>query len=694
LKKLNHILLWDDYYIEGYALLIMILGCFHPLFFIILLIYVYWQRRSIKIPVILIGAVLLLTRFYFFEIKEIPNFIHGNAKIVEIASYENSDMIVIRYQNIRYQAFVEPNLYQIGDCVLIEANVNQYRNQTIPYGFNQNSYYLSHNVRGYLKISNLSFVSHSFSIYSLRQQLDNYITQFQSQVYIKALILGEKSFTEQQTSTYRSLGILYLFTVSGLHIYGLLIGIKKIFFYLSLTEKKQFWLTVLVYLVILYFNAFSMSVLRIVLIFLIQNLAKKMKIDLSRVDYIHLAFFLLLLFRIEWVYHLGFLMLFVILNFIYLMSHVYSNLKGYIKRAVLSILIILSILPFQSTISPFLIILLPALMIFITGPIYFLSLFILIIPELDQVLSFFIEYFELLIHMIELRNFSIALPSLPMLGIVLYYVLLIFLFKSRSYLNVFKRSILIVILFSFFIIDIKLTNDTKFYMIDVGQGDSMLIESPTCNLVIDSFQNVLPLINSLGIYHLDLLILTHSDNDHIKEAQTIINHIDVEKVIINPYNAYPIYHEKMIEMKTDDHLSCGDLDISFLGPIRKYDDANNNSLVFKITIGVKTFLFTGDIEKEAESDLVFKYGHLLKSDVLKVPHHGSSSSSSNEFINMVLPDVALISLSESNRFGFPNQDVINRLIVKQVDIYRTDQMGTICYTYHQKKEKWSLYLPF
>ena len=80
--------------------------------------------------------------------------------------------------------------------------------------------------------------------------------------------------------------------------------------------------------------------------------------------------------------------------------------------------------------------------------------------------------------------------------------------------------------------------------------------------------------------------------------------------------------------------------------------------------------------------------------MIKVPHHGSITSTSEDFINMVDPKTALISLDENNRFGFPNQEVINRLMINQVDIYRTDQMGTICYTYHQKKGKWSFYLPF
>lgn len=231
-------------------------------------------------------------------------------------------------------------------------------------------------------------------------------------------------------------------------------------------------------------------------------------------------------------------------------------------------------------------------------------------------------------------------------------------------------------------------------MIDVGQGDSVLIESPWCNLVIDSYQNVLPLINHLGIYDLDMLILTHSDSDHVMEAQSIIDHVNVKQVIINPYSAYAIRHKKILKMKSNDSIKCGNIDVDFYGPIRSYENSNNNSLVFKIRLGNHSFLFTGDIEKEAEDDLINQYRYQLRSDIIKIPHHGSSTSSSEAFINWVDPQIALISLDQNNSFGFPDQEVINRLMIKQVNIYRTDQMGTICYTYHQKKEKWSFYLPF
>ncbi|PKK92503.1 MAG: hypothetical protein CVV61_09400, partial [Tenericutes bacterium HGW-Tenericutes-6] len=336
-------------------------------------------------------------------------------------------------------------------------------------------------------------------------------------------------------STFNEIGILYLFTVSGLHIYALLLVIKKIFFFFSLSDKTQYWLTGLIYIIILYLNAFSMSIVRIFLVYVIQKVFKRIKIELTQLDYIHIVFFMMLLFKIEWIYHVGFLMLFIILNFIFLMSHVLSTYKGYLRRLSFSVLVILCILPFQLVISPFFMIFLPVIIAFITGPVYFLSILTLLIPELDRVFILWIQLFESFVSLLGQRNISINLPALSVYGVVVYYIFLIILLRSQSVKSFLKRSLLIVLLFTLSIFDIKITQDIHLYMIDVGQGDSILIESPECNIVIDSYQNVLPLINDLGIYQLDMLILTHSDNDHVMEAQSIIDHIDIKKVLINPY---------------------------------------------------------------------------------------------------------------------------------------------------------------
>jgi len=694
LKKSSPILLWDDYYIEGYALFLAILGCFHPWVLGLLVVYIYWQRKAIKIPIFLIAICILFIRFYLYEKIETPETIEGNASIVDIKSYEYSDMITIRYHNMKFQAFVNPDQYTLGDEVYVKGTIDLYRKQTIPYGFNQKSYYLSQNIRGYLDVDDIHLIAHHTSFYQLRENLNIFISRFESSSYIKALILGEKSFSDEQNDMFKDLGILYLFTISGLHIYAFIALIKKVFFYLSLSENKQTLFILFIYIIFLYLNAFSMSILRIFIVFILGKLFKYLKIELSHLDLIHIAFFLMLVTHIYWLYHIGFLMIFMILNFLYLMRFRYQEYTGYVKKMMISGIIMYVTLPFQLSIPILLIILLPGIIFILSTPFFVLSIMILFIPELDHLFFQLIQLFELIMRNLEYKNIVINLPALPFMGAIIYYIFLIILFRSTSFVSFIKRNINFLLLFCVFIFDINIIDEVHFYMIDVGQGDSMLIESPSCVILIDSFQNVLPLINHLGIYHIDYMILTHSDNDHIEEAQNVIDHIDTSHLVLNPYNNYPIQHDKIIKAHSNDHFKCGNLDINFFGPLKEYEDTNNNSLVFQIHLGKSTFLFTGDIEQEAEMDLVSQYGHLLKSDIIKIPHHGSNTSSSNDFIKFVNPEIALISVGQNNRYGFPDLEVINRLMSTHTEIYRTDQMGTIEYRYYQKKEKWVVHLPF
>ena len=113
-----------------------------------------------------------------------------------------------------------------------------------------------------------------------------------------------------------------------------------------------------------------------------------------------------------------------------------------------------------------------------------------------------------------------------------------------------------------------------------------------------------------------------------------------------------------------------------------------------MTIQQKTILFTGDIEEDAEKKLIETYQDRLKSDMLKVPHHGSITSSTTEFINYVNPDVAIISVGRDNRFDFPSEKIINRYQQHGITIYRTDLHGTIVCHLKEGEEKWSFLLPF
>ena len=134
-------------------------------------------------------------------------------------------------------------------------------------------------------------------------------------------------------------------------------------------------------------------------------------------------------------------------------------------------------------------------------------------------------------------------------------------------------------------------------------------------------------------------------------------------------------------LRTDDKIKFDDLIFHVLGPIKKYSNENDNSLVMKLELDKISILFTGDIETEAENDLVDRYGKYLKSDILKVSHHGSDTSSSELFLSYVSPTYLLISVGRNNYYGFPNNDII----LTYKNIYRTDLNYSICI---YKRKKW------
>jgi competence protein ComEC len=262
------------------------------------------------------------------------------------------------------------------------------------------------------------------------------------------------------------------------------------------------------------------------------------------------------------------------------------------------------------------------------------------------------------------------------------------------YTKIRLRKVLMVttILLTLFINTLIPYYQTSLMFLDVGQGDAIYLESKGCKMLIDSYEGSFEFLKNRGVYTLDYLFLTHPDTDHIKEAYEITEAIDVENIYLSPYGTYPKLNGKIHHAYPDEQIVCGLFHIEVLGPVRAYASDNDNSIVLRITAHEKTFLFTGDIEAEAELDLIRRYE--LKSDVLKVSHHGSNTSTSMQFIDAVRPQDAILSVGRSNRYGFPSPIVMDRIQNDDRKIYRTDSDHTIIYRFDIFVRKWFVHLPF
>lgn len=218
--------------------------------------------------------------------------------------------------------------------------------------------------------------------------------------------------------------------------------------------------------------------------------------------------------------------------------------------------------------------------------------------------------------------------------------------------------------------------------IDVGQGDCELIRTANRNVLIDSGDNgmagrVINFIRYLGITKLDMVIVTHPHDDHYAEMTDILGHFAVGQFIMPylPENMIPgdYYYKKLMRMLENRgipvrHIKAGEsfilednCRIDILSPIYDdYEDMNNFSIVARFVHGERSFLFTGDLERMGELDLV-ESGLNIKSDVLKLAHHGSANSSSEEFLTAVSPEIAVASAGSDNDFRHPRAAVFYRL---------------------------------
>ena len=246
--------------------------------------------------------------------------------------------------------------------------------------------------------------------------------------------------------------------------------------------------------------------------------------------------------------------------------------------------------------------------------------------------------------------------------------------------------------------------------LDVGQGSSTLVEMPQgVNFLIDGggfsyFGNfdtgehiIAPVLRQKRIHTLDCVILTHPEADHINGLVYILKHFKVKRIIKNCDTretfAYIDFMNEAMEKgikidivnKINKKINSDGWEIHFFHPSEpclknisgESKNYNNNSVVFKLTFKELSILFAGDIMADAESKIAASMGGTLCSDVLMIPHHGSSTSTTTAFLDLVQPKTALISCGWHNRFGFPHERVIESLKKRGVDTYRTDLNGAV-----------------
>lgn len=232
----------------------------------------------------------------------------------------------------------------------------------------------------------------------------------------------------------------------------------------------------------------------------------------------------------------------------------------------------------------------------------------------------------------------------------------------------------------------------QIHFLDIGQGDATYITCDGHSMLVDAGNNnkgtqVQSYLESQKISSLDYLVGTHPDADHIGGLDVVLTKFPAKKLFMPDYEKDTKTYEDVVKAakyrrleithpKAGQTYPLGSAKITILGPLEAYSDANDNSVCFLLEHGENRFLFTGDAEEDAESDML-SAGENVQADVYKVSHHGSKTATTEAFFREISPVYAVISCGDDNRYGHPHAEVLNRLRAAGVQMFRTDDQGTV-----------------
>ena len=617
--------------------------------------------------------------------------------VVEEYSY-SKDLLKITISNkekiIIYYYLKDDNKIDIklGDKIKVLGEFRKPKPNTTKNLFNYQKYLYNKNVFYLVNASKIYKLSSTINIYYKLKQIIK--KQTENSPYLKAFILGDKEdISKQATTSYQENGISHLLAISGMHITLLSSIVLKILKKLKITEEKRYLYTSILLIIYLMLIGLSASALRGVLFFILFSINKIYYFYIKPQNIFIVVLSISLLIDPYYIYDIGFSYSFLIsLTLLLTSSSITGNyLQRLLKTSILSFLVSIPISLYNyyqinllSIIYNLFYVPLVSLIIF---PLSLISLFIKPLIPIYNIFIYILEKSSIVLNEISLGK--LIFPKLPLIIYFIYLLIIIFIIKKLTIKENKYLLILIVLLFLHYAYP-TLTRTTYIKMIDVGQGDSILIHSNNESVLIDTggsidndeskivINTTIPLLKSLGIKKLKYLILTHGDADHMGEAKHLIDSFKVKNILIN--NGEFNYLEKELISKTDNIkiakegtvIKCGDITMVQLNT--DLTDENDSSQIYYAMYKNYSILFTGDASLKSEDYILNNYD-LSKIDILKVGHHGSKTSTGINLIDKLEPKIALISVGKDNKFNHPNQMVLDNLKTSQ--IYRTDINGTI-----------------
>lgn len=604
-----------------------------------------------------------------------------NDGIFVVKKAQQNYLIISNYFS-NYYVYEKNNSFDEGDIIQISGSVSTFRSTTIESQFDFGEYLETYGVKNQVYIKDYKILIEN--IFSSKDFEYQYLDKYNEETshIIAAFHFNSEDRNNKISKYFENLNILNLLSNSGL-LFSFVFDTFLSIFNLYLHEKKSYILSGIICFPYLLFNPFSFGIHKVFLLRIFSFLAKNTKkfenyTYLDRVSIVSLILVLIdpmVVTRIEFFLSVGLSILYVVLhtNFFYKDMPKKEEVRSKIKIKLIFFLVLLPInISMNNHVNIFT----------IFSQIIFIPIFKVI--YLISYVSFFIGYNPILnlivppvVNLIKICDEifpSIYAPPMNFITLNIYYLFLIFICfcYERGLIKLVKKFVVIDVLLIFiYLSPLQNINSTEVYFLNVGQGDSIIIRDNFTTCMIDTGglkymdvarDSIIPFLKKKQIYNIDTLFITHDDFDHCGSYESLMKNFHIKETIRE--NSF-IYHE------------IGNLKFQNLNT-EKREDKNESSLILYLDLKGNKFLFMGDASVKNELEILEKYPD-LKVDYLKVGHHGSNTSTSEEFITSIIPKEAIISCGENNSYGHPHESVIQILEKYDVNIRRTDLEGTIMY---------------
>ena len=694
--------LLNNWLLVSFFLVLVCLLLANPFVVIIIGGYGYYllKKERTILYVCVIVSIAFLLRYYYFESQyyvDDSNHIVGYIK--DVKYYKYYQRLTVKSNGRKYYIydydFIKLN---IGDRIDVEGQKNNIDAAHIEGGFDYQKYLKHNKVYGVIRSNHIYVVGSRFDIGIIRQKAFQYLHLFfnnSALSFLKAIILGDSTgFTDEFQSAVKNAGITHLFAISGLHIGLLVIIINYILRSLNFSNKRIEIIIIFFLLIYMILVNFSSSIIRAVLLYISYYLNKKFKFGFTSLDLLSIIFLGLLIYNPYNMYQTGFVLSFLVTFTIMVTSPIIGKAKHLMQIFYISLFSWLITLPIIINLNNEINILSPAINVFyielVTVVILPVSLVVFLMPILSSIYQGLIDFFIKSTLFIS-RYFSVEIrfPDFTLTETFLYY-LIIWCFIKGYKIKQYKYIIATIYLFFLFVLSnaVYFKPYAEVVFLDLYNGESILISDRynKCNVLIDTGDGtnseVTGFLKRKGIKRIDYLIITHNHIDHNGEAFEIINNFNVNNIVVSAYDNSELSAISNTKVKTGDQILCGNFIFHVLHPDMHYTDENDNSIVLYVFVGEYYFLFLGDVSKKTEEKIA-KMG--LDVDVVKIAHHGSSTSTSTVLLAATRPRYAIIQTGRIEQFGFPAMSTIETLKQYNIVIYRTDEDYSIKYKYYKKK---------